>query len=239
MAEAVFKSLLGEDGHVSFDLFKVWFDHMNRPALAVAPPPPPQDVSPARESSAKKKRRVVQDDDEFQVDEEDDEIRAPKKAKAPKAATASSKGMTKAVRSARLKSVISSLKTNLKTHKFYAWPNNRAVDCNAELSLSPEEFAELFSAAGTLIPSEKKTSKVTRMEFSSEALTALFGTPKISAPTYSLPRAFAKQKKMGSESISLITAKVDFSQNLNKAKFVFTCKNGAASLWTARSSDDF
>jgi hypothetical protein len=47
----------------------------------------------------------------------------------------------------------------------------------------------------------------------------------LKGPTYSLPRGFAKQVKLKSESLSLESAKVTFSPNANKAKFVFICRN--------------
>jgi hypothetical protein len=149
MAEAVFASLLEEDGHVSFAKFEEFY---NRFVL------PPKNNHAAAPAPSKKKRALIDDDDDFEDDFVESPQRRAKKQPAPASAGKSGK-MTKAVRNARLKSVISSLKASIKTKKFYG-NQARSIECQAELGCSAEEFDELFGAVGTVEPNDKKTSKL-------------------------------------------------------------------------------
>jgi hypothetical protein len=204
-ADTVFQSLLGDDGYVSLDKFRVFFVNFEKktgaPSEASAAVPVEANAAAPLEAStapvalprsiddffipktvsapgSKKKRAVADDDADFVGD---DEVESPKQKKGKKQAASgkSSSGLTKAVRTARLKSVMSSLKASVKTKKFYGnFP--RPNDCNAELSCSVEEFNELFGHVGELVPNEKKTSKIITRNFTAEDLVTLFGEPSLS-----------------------------------------------------------
>ncbi len=125
----VFTSLLGEDGHVSFAKFEAFFNSVVHvpaaaPALALHFAAPLPHAAPPQ--SAKKKRVVIDDDDDFDEFEHESPQRKKTKSKDKKASAAAGKStMTKAIKSARLKSVLSSLKSSIKTKKFYSGYDSR------------------------------------------------------------------------------------------------------------------
>jgi hypothetical protein len=184
-ADIVFDSLLGPDGHVTRESFRAFFHAQVAPPVAPMEPAvvaveqaPMLDLVATEPSPAvarqKKRALSVEEEEEWEVDADSDSFAlspAEKKPKSKKAAPApkSSGGkkklapifggagasVTKAVRTARLKAVVASLKQGVKAKKFYnsayAAFGPRVVACNAELSIVPDEFEAIFGASDFLL----------------------------------------------------------------------------------------
>jgi hypothetical protein len=260
-ADVVFESLKGPDGQITRENFRAFF--LERfPAPAVTPVAPLQpavvaEVTPMLDlvadepSATRQKKRALSDNEEedWEADAASDSFAlspAEKKPKSKKAASAS-KGkkaapvftgatVTKAVRTARLKAVVASLKQGVKAKKFYSSAysafGSRVVACNAELSIVPHEFEAIFGNVGQLVPTGKAKSTVITRNLSTEEVVELLGpyASKIKVPTFSEPRSFHKQQKMASEPLILHDARVVYSTNLQKAKFTIQCSNGSESV---------
>ncbi len=258
-ADEAYAALLGEDGRVSLEKFRIFFSQRcapKPPTLA----PEAAEVLPAlvtppttgrKKATASNRKRGLegewkedeggQDDDE--EEESDSYVASPaaKKQKAKKAAPKSAApkngakaskangAVSKTIRTARLKAVVTSLKQSLKTKKFYSGYDTRANDCTAELALSLEEFDSIFGSAGTLVPAASATSKVIHRTFTQEDLEALFGAhvQSLKVKTVNKPHAWGKQRATGSEAVHLQSGSVKYSIALQKATFRISCINDA------------
>jgi hypothetical protein len=178
-ADSVFDSLLGADGHVTRESFRAFFHEQlsarvapMEPAIVAVAQAPVLDLVESEPSpaAARQKKRALSDEEEeeWEVDADSDSFAlspAEKKPKSKKAAAVpKSSGkkklapifggvgasVTKAVRTARLKAVVASLKQGVKAKKFYNSAYSafgpRVVACNAELSIVPNEFEAIFGA---------------------------------------------------------------------------------------------
>jgi hypothetical protein len=145
-------------------------------------------------------------------------------AAAPKMTPAKEKKMIESRKQVVLKGLVTSLKTGIKSKKFYAYGSSEVVP--AEVAASPEDFQLIFGSVGT-VPSDAKPSKVVTVKnLSGEDIESVFGTMlnNLSTQTYSSPRNFQKQYKTGSAKLTVCSASLHYSTNTATLKVKFSCE---------------
>ena len=136
---------------------------------------------------------------------------------APAAAAAAGAGLAKPKRAALLKGLLASLKAAAKAKKWHAG------DCetlSASVVMDSSEFAALFDGVAQISASGGVLST---LSLSAAALSALFGEAinKLSVPTHSRPRAFAKGYKTGSALLAFSRADGKFSRGTSTLTLKF------------------
>ena len=135
---------------------------------------------------------------------------------------------------------MASLKTNLKTKKFYNYGTTE--ECNGETVLSPSEFAIIFQNIGAPdIPLDKtgapkKSKVITYLKCTAEENTTVFGKllENITVDTYNRPYNFQKQFKTGKAEVDVRGSTLQYSSNTQTLKMKFTCKSKGMGGFTLR-----
>ena len=155
----------------------------------------------------------------------------------PGAADASSvpATLTKGKRTALLKAMTTSLKTNIKAKKT-KWHMGDHDHKAGTAVMDPNEFAALF-------PDVTKTKKgvTTSFSLSSDDITNTFGDLKLSVPTFSQPRSFQKGYKTGSQKVRLHSAEGKYSTGTSTVtlKFSLSIGGGYSSYgWGGSDNED-
>ena len=136
--------------------------------------------------------------------------------------------LTKQRRNALLKALKSSLKKGIRIKKFYEYGCRN--ECASEVMMTPHEFNTLFGEIGerTGNPNSKT---VIKKNITTEEVTAIFGDilSGIKTQTYSRPRFMCKQRKTGSQPVTIGNATISYSANTNKCKMKFLVSNSGPS----------
>jgi hypothetical protein len=154
-------------------------------------------------------------------------------AAGPSAASASTGVATTSLPAARrnalLKAIVTSLKSAIKSKKWYS-NDGDLEECTGETVMMEEEFKSIFSSVGNLLAEvgkdgqEKKSSVVTNKTLRKDDLTSIFGTQLdgISVSTYNKPRNFQKQYKTGKANLVVSSAHLNYSKNTQTCKIKFS-----------------
>lgn len=147
-----------------------------------------------------------------------------KTAKSKKKNSDKSTVLTKQRRNALVKALKASLKKGIRAKKFYEY--GCCNECASECMMAPHEFALLFGEIGERI-GNAKSKTVIKKNITSEEVTAIFGDvlSGMKTPTFSRPRFMCKQRKTGSQPVSIGEATISYSANTNKCKMKFWVSN--------------
>ena len=199
-ARQIYDSLVDEQGKISYEVFKNWFDNYQPNS---------------------KKRTIMELMSPNEVRVATPAVNKPKAAKVTPSQTISTISLTNAKRKALLKSFIAGLKKSIKEKKFYVGGSRE--ECASEVVMSPSEFEEIFGSHGT-VPAETKPSNVVVIKNLHEnEVKEIFGDllEGITTQTFSQPRAFSKQYKTGSVPCTIGKANLHFSKNTSNCKIKF------------------
>lgn len=133
---------------------------------------------------------------------------------------ASEPTLTKGKRTALLKAITSSLKTNIKAKKTKWHAGDHDVKAGTAV-MDPNEFVALFPGV-----SMTKKGVTTSFSLSREVITDIIGDLKLSVPTFSQPRSFQKGYKTGSQSVSLHSAEGKYSTGTSTLTLKFSLSIG-------------
>mmetsp|Transcript_10713 Transcript_10713/g.23727 ORF Transcript_10713/g.23727 Transcript_10713/m.23727 type:complete len:265 (-) Transcript_10713:225-1019(-) len=141
---------------------------------------------------------------------------AKKQRVLPGADASESTTLTKGKRTALLKAITSSLKTNIKAKKTKWHKGDRDVKAGTAV-MDANEFVALFPN----VPMTKK-GVTTSFSLTGEVIADTFGDLKLSVPTFSQPRSFQKGYKTGSQKVSLHSADGKYSTGTSTVTLKFS-----------------
>lgn len=132
----------------------------------------------------------------------------------------------KAKKTALLKGLIQSCKSNLKKHNWYA--SGCHNDVAAEVVMTLDEFNAIFQDVGTVDPTKKPSKTITTKNLSSADCLAVLGAPALEMKvlTKSVARTFQKSYSTGQAKAYIASAALSYSTGTQtlKAKFTIFCR---------------